>query len=91
MNYVTAILRSLFGFALIGVCGYLGFTEFHSPTRSIPLIIGCAVFVVFGALIVPQLSAAVEDGGQKGFRLFSLGRRAYDGKVAEPAPKDAAP
>jgi hypothetical protein len=80
---ITIVLRSLFGFTLIGVCGFLGFTEFHSATRSIPLIAGCFAAVVFGALIVPQLSAAVEDGGQKGFRLFSLGRRAYDGKVAE--------
>lgn len=85
---VVGCVRGLFGLALIVCCGYLGIEEFHNPARSIALIVGTALGVLLGALIVPGLNSGVKEGSETGFRLFSFGRRAYDGQVAV---VDAAP
>lgn len=83
-KYLSLAMRTLFGLALIGFCADGFHDEFsRGATRSLVLLGFLAAGVLLGALIVPGLNSAVEDGSKTGFRLFSLGRRAYDGKVAE--------
>lgn len=78
------VLRSVVGFGAIIFFGDLAHDEIvrAAAERNVWVALVEAGFVVIAALIVPGLNDAIEDGGNRGARLFSLGRRAYDGKLA---------
>jgi hypothetical protein len=91
MRYLTTFLRAVLGLALIAAAGDFFYQEYHNPARSMMLLAFFGAAMALGALIVPGFDHAIEDGSQKGFKLFSLGRRAYDGKALVPEVEIPAP
>lgn len=83
LSLLGVFVQTLFGLAVVVFAGDMLHDEVMRPGRSVGVMVGSALALILGTLIVPGASPIVVDKSKTLFALVQNGRRATDVKLAE--------